>query len=188
MRTEGRPDGLAFANGEIFEAGLLQLASTSTAVIRAAGGACVSRSWRNASSAGFGALQMNIHALRLVQHPSGERLRARQAKNERTKADALHHAPHANRARAGHNALPPALPITTQPRPCQPICVTLPSSIRTGTVSWPPVASLKPRESVRIRFDIVLVEIALVPLQPFAHFLRVRAAGASVELSLRHGE
>src|SRR5690348_1246035 len=44
----------------------------------------------------------------------------------------------------------------------------------------------QPREGVRICFDIVLLEVPFVALQPFAHFLRKRATRASVELSFGH--
>src|SRR5690348_1246033 len=82
---------------------------------------------------------MNVHTVRLIQNPAGERVLARQAEDEGAKAYALHHAPHPNRARDAHDPRPFVM---TQPRPSQPIWVTLPSSTSTGTVSWPPVASL----------------------------------------------
>ena len=58
----------------------------------------------------------------------------------------------------------------TQPRPCQPIWVTLPFSISTGTVSCPPVAaSMRIKASV-ILLDIVFDVIAILPFEPLAHF------------------
>src|SRR5579862_16861 len=81
------------------------------------------------------AFQTNGHAMGLIQHPSGEGVRARQAKHKRAKAHPLHHPSNTNCARYCHDGF------TTQPRPCQPIWVTLPSSTSMGTVRCPPVAA-----------------------------------------------
>ena len=45
---------------------------------------------------------------------------------------------------------------------------------------------LHSRESFRIRFDIVLLEIAIFPLQPFPQFAGIGATGRAVEFNFRH--
>src|SRR5579859_2814108 len=48
------------------------------------------------------ALQMNVHAVRLVQHPARKCIRASQTKHKRAKADPLHHPAHSHAARDRH--------------------------------------------------------------------------------------
>ena len=76
---------------------------------------------------------------------------------------------------------------TMQPRPCQPICTTLPSSTSTGTVRWPPEMSRMRRASVGIGFHVVLDEVVALPFQPLAHFLGVGTACGSEQFKLGHG-
>ena len=51
------------------------------------------------------ALELDLDALAVVQHPAGQRVRARQPIDERPEADSLHHAADADRAGAGHPGL-----------------------------------------------------------------------------------
>ena len=76
------------------------------------------------------AFQMNIDTILFIQYPSREMVLPRQSKYEWTKANPLDHPAHPYGVGRSHS------PLTTQPCPCQPICVTLPSSTRTGTVRW----------------------------------------------------
>src|SRR5271163_4053404 len=74
---------------------------------------------------------MNGHPFFGVQHPAFQIVRARESVNERPKADALDNAAHRDGVSVQHELY---LAFTTQPRPCQPTWMTLPSSTKSGTV------------------------------------------------------
>src|ERR1700733_4779623 len=73
---------------------------------------------------------MNLDSLVAVEHPPREHIGASQTVHIGAEAYALHHSPNPDIAGDGHYDAPPK----TQPRPCQPTWITLPSSTRTGTV------------------------------------------------------
>src|ERR1700730_4121384 len=65
----------------------------------------------------LGAFQINLNPLLAAQHPSRERVGARETIHVRTKANALHHAANSNRTGTGHRYSTS----TMQLRPCHPI-------------------------------------------------------------------
>ncbi len=65
----------------------------------------------------LGAFEINFNSLFAVQHPTRERVGARQMIHVRTEADALYHSTHSNGAGLGHVYSAP----TMQPWPCHPI-------------------------------------------------------------------
>jgi hypothetical protein len=62
------------------------------------------------------AFQVDLDAIRPVQNPAPQRVGAREAVDERTKADALHHAANPDRPRTRSGGYPGMV----HPRPCQP--------------------------------------------------------------------
>ncbi len=104
MRTVGARS-LALANGEILKAGLLGGDHFDRGDARGRR-ALLFKIVEKQLERRLGAFQMNVHALRLVQHPSGERAPSRQAKHKRTEVHALHHAAYSNVARDGHDEPP----------------------------------------------------------------------------------
>src|SRR5258708_17034593 len=122
----------ALADSELLDAGMLGWTNLHPRDM--SGGGCmrfqiVDESFQRV----LGAFEVNVHPFWFIQNPSGEPVSAGQAKHEWAEADALHDAAHPDGTR-GHVALS-----TAQPLPCQPICIALPSSTRTGTVHCPPV-------------------------------------------------
>ena len=71
------------------------------------------------------AFEEDLHAVIAVRYPAGERVGACKAVDERPESHPLHRSAHPHRVRDRHGYSP-----TTQPRPCQPTCVTLPENLR----------------------------------------------------------